>query len=674
MARDVDSEEMSEAQLDNAVEEARLDAIDATLSAQFDQDDRLGSGVSEEHPRDDLTFIQMTGLTRHDGGDKGEDADMDPNRPVVFVDKGVVDVDPSMGPQGIEGAESVDEEPLYVEPVVHNEASGSSADALKELIADIEGGGDEDAEAEEEEGVAEIDLVDDALLATLSAQAQGIPVENVVTQAEAVVADEVEAVEDSAVGAALDELKAEDVAEENVVADPGEADDEEESGIVMSTLEEAEQLLQAMEKQPREEEVPHDEAMEVSSASLDGLMGTTELDAGVAEVEGMLDAIEEDDVMALEVVSEPAPNVLEDDHSYVGRGVVNKPIEYNLEDAGLGEANDQDEIKPLRRSRNYAHKRMRQIQRLTVVLLVVAGLVLGSWLVYSYVTPMMIGAEDVYGLALEQEAAGKYLLASDTFGRFVAREPDHVLRPDAQYRAASLLMQVDVSSMDARQDILLASLGLFDQFVTQNPKDERVPRGESMMAILYYELGRYEEAINLLQGKGDALSDPDAELPRMRTLARCYGKLGDVAAAESAYLQAVVLSGNFKPEQDYNELGELFRVQGKLAQDAIVAGKFLDMAVKYWTEAVNVMGIDPQEAKRIEQKIEMLKKESGSTGVLMPDDTALNSEDLAPDEEMVEAASSAVVGDYEVNPAEEAAHLVPDGLAVSEEVLDVVEQ
>ena len=757
MAQDLEPEDMGEAQLDEAVEASNLDAIDAALNAQFDQDDRLGSGVPDGQGGDDLSFIQMSGLTRLEGEesddgvgadaieavkDVGGDEDMDPNRPVIFETAGVVDVDPGAGPEGLEGADALGEAPLYMEPEVPqadedeidaveaaadalaeelaaggldavapdsevvpeadsveeeitlesveaaanalaeesttsidvpvesglesetpleevessvaSEGEKSSLDALKELIADLEEG---DASVVEQEAVESVE--EDAESSASAPEeedgaAEDEPIVEELVEEEEPVADEVGLVDDAMLSSLTEQAQdTPEVAEEpgdSVEEDWGvsidEGDDEaviveRESGGTPTALEEAEQLLQALEQQPREE-------VEEEEFTIPMPMPVEEVDLSLTTP-----SVDGEGMGAQRVTLNAAAAALNTDK-------VN-------DDIALAEA------KPRRRSRNYARKRKRQLQRLVLAVLVLVLLGIGGVYGYQYLKAYMMKSEDLFVLAASQEAAGEYVEASENYLLFALRESQHYQRPEAQFRAASLLLEVDATSRDAQQDLLTTSLTLFEEFIADNPEDDRVERSKSMKAVLLYRLGRYEDAVEILQRDGRSVSDPIAELPKMRTLARCYAKLGEVAAAESAYLQAAVLPGNLNPEQDYRALGDLFsdlyRVQAGLNQDPVITGKYREMAVKYLTQATEVVGIDPIESNRIGEKLSLLERGAALNGVAQePTELEAQENSSTPAEAEEAVAPVEDVGDWEVNPAEEAAALAPAATEAAEEV------
>lgn len=228
---------------------------------------------------------------------------------------------------------------------------------------------------------------------------------------------------------------------------------------------------------------------------------------------------------------------------------------------------------------------------------------------YRWVEPRLVMPERAFAEAGALAARGKYREASIKYLDFVRLHPNHPKRPEAQFEAAFVLQLLEAKSFDEAQRIQQRSLGLFEQFVNDNPNHVRTIRAQSLMGLLNYRLGRYEEAVNLLRRPDLRLRDSAAALPALRTLARTYTQLSDYDAAESMYLQAASMPKNYNADVDYHELGDMFQKRAESAQNDEERIQFQRAAIGYWTHAMREPGIDPVNKARIREKHDWLLEE-----------------------------------------------------------------
>jgi tetratricopeptide (TPR) repeat protein len=235
--------------------------------------------------------------------------------------------------------------------------------------------------------------------------------------------------------------------------------------------------------------------------------------------------------------------------------------------------------------------------------------------VYLWTEPLLATPEDLLQQARSLETAERHAEASDAYLRFAASYPDHPERPEAQFRAACCLRLAPTNSFDAAQRVRARVLALFQEFVNDNPAHEKVARAKTLMGLLQFDLGDFQAAIALLQDPSLSLNDPTAALPALRTLARARWKLGDYDKATSAYLQAAALSTNYAADQDYEELGDLFRWRADHTRNAEEGRRFQQSAVEYWDRALRMPPLDPTSKSKIQEKRKWLVQQLEGAGV-----------------------------------------------------------
>jgi len=532
--------------------DSRVQEIDGSLIEGLAADERLQSGVPEGQRTTDLDFVRMTGLTRPpQPGTPPEDPAESAGsvEPLSFYEDGVSDVDAAVAPRGLEDPAGSEDDTLPAAEGPREEAEASPApEAADGLVAPVDELLLEEVPAAPEAEVPREPEVDPpALPPSTHVETEGILEE--LDEDEAAAWPPEEAGAPAAPGAetpAPDDLTG--------ATPPEGVAFTEEPAMPPDSLAEAEQLLETLESQPRE---PVDDDAEWT-------------DAGVPV---------------------PIPAALE-----------SEPAREADELAGPPHRN----APPRARRRSKGGRRRRHAVRWAIRLCSVAILAAAAVVAFAWLRPRMAGSEDVLAGAGALARQGRYLQASRAYADFVRRYPDHPSRAELQFLAAHCLQMAPTQSFDERQVNLERARELFRQFIDAHPAHAKTPRARVLMGQICAELGRHEDAIDLLRDPKLPLKDPDAALPALRLLGRSYAQLGDYEAAESAYLQAAALNGNYSPDLDFVALAELFRLRADRAQTPEDRERFLGAAIEQWAHAVRVPGIDPKSKERIERLMEHL--------------------------------------------------------------------
>jgi len=253
------------------------------------------------------------------------------------------------------------------------------------------------------------------------------------------------------------------------------------------------------------------------------------------------------------------------------------------------------------------------IMRWAVRLCSLAILAAAVSLAYFWLRPRMATPEEALAKAHKLSAQGQYARASQAFLDFIRAHPGHASQADLQFLAGHCLQMASTGTFDERQPNLVRALDVYRGFIEACPAHAKAPRARVLMGQINLELGRYEEAIDLLRDPKLPIKDPDAALPALRMLGRAHAHLGDYDAAESVYLQAASLGGNYSPDLDYVALAELFKLRADRAQSPAEREGFVKAAIEHWTHAVRVPGIDPKS----KEKIEWLMMQLGDEGAAM---------------------------------------------------------
>ena len=543
------------------------DDISGSLIETIETDARLQSGVPGDKRVGDLDFIQMTGLTRpgtsmHPQAPAAPPAseDLDPSRPVSFFETGVRDVDHTLSPGAIETPPALRADGLS--DSTRLAAPSTSAAALKKIVAELaESPGlfpDAGHEIQAEYAVAEPEPVPETPPAAAAEESSSL---------------------DETLSQLLSQLQAAESASPpalHEIAAPDTTDGTRGAANADRRLAEAEQLLQELEQQPRD-----------SSADFFSESTAPPLRKYRFEWQDPGPPSEEPDPEA-----ESERRIVYDYSAAPGRRRI---------------------------TRHQLSRQRRRFIRISLAALAVLAACAGAYLAYHYyINPAIMTPEEMIALAANQTAGCDFQKASQTYQWFVKRYPEHPFRPEAEFAAAWSLRAVPVTGPTAEL-LRKEALDLFARFVQNNPADPRRARAESVMGIIQYELGQYEQAINSLRDPARLAQDPSAALPMLRALAGAYRQINDFEHAESAYLQAAVHPRNYSSDADYFELGDLAAQRAKSVEDKTERAKFQASALDYWNRATHVSGIDPSVREEIQKHIDRLKTETGLTFAAAPE-------------------------------------------------------
>lgn len=275
-----------------------------------------------------------------------------------------------------------------------------------------------------------------------------------------------------------------------------------------------------------------------------------------------------------------------------------------------GEMSIYDRQSPFRgRRRGSFHKRrkVRWGQWLLLFLLVLTALA-GAYAGFNWYLNNMTDPQRLYRSGQQMMAREDYAGAASRFSSFAERNPNAPDRGTAIFLAALATQMTPADTPKERESLDKAALTLFQQFIAEFETHPKVDRARTMTGLLYYDLGLYTESIDQLRDPELRLRDPIGALPALRTLARAYAKLGDYKAAESAYLQAASLSGNYSPDVDYNELGHMFRTLAERADDSEARDRYMRRAIEQWQYAVQNSAIDPTSKRQIRRNMDVLEE------------------------------------------------------------------
>lgn len=632
------SQDREEAVHEREFVQRRLDEIDGSLMATIEEDARLQSGVPESGRTDELDFIQMTGLTR--SAVKTASAprvappdDLDPAQPVSFYEKGVVDVDHAIAPLGAEAPDLPKPAPAphTAVPPAENPAArppvippARSVDAFRELVADLtrDMEGKPAGHIADAPSIAETPDIQETQQSTVLEAPEPPPphakqeqpaaprIQDVFIE-EAPAAAEQNAVEDmpppdmpvpskmaaqaapeldDALPAIQDDAGSEDIApvvEEPPAASGTAAAEEPMRRLVSDTtqrLAEAEQLLNELEEQPREpqeEDSVHAPAPRRSDSLRQALPIDSDQSSG-------LDA--------------PAALNGGDDEERETR------FEYDYSAAPTKPA----------RSRRHTYSQRKLLRKFLFAAVILIAVAAGFMTFRSVLRPAMLSSEDLMRSARSAVQDGRYYEASQTFLQVTRRHPDQLLGAEAQFEAGVALQLSASGSGDAARKRREEALSVMIAFVRDHPADIKRPRAECLIGVLHFELGHYQEVVNILREPARQVDDPNAVLPILRTLAAAHRMMGEYDQAESAYLQAAVLPRNYSADADYYDLGELSRERARLAETPADRQRFLQAALTYWDKAVRIPGGDPSKRTEIQKQIDRIRADIAAEGVTLP--------------------------------------------------------
>jgi tetratricopeptide (TPR) repeat protein len=260
-----------------------------------------------------------------------------------------------------------------------------------------------------------------------------------------------------------------------------------------------------------------------------------------------------------------------------------------------------------RRSRRHSRGARRGLKLLKVLfyLVLLGGLAATLWIYVA--APMLLQDEDLAVRAERLMAARDYSAASQTYLQLASRmAPGDLERANAEFRAAYALTLGPETSGDDTKRRYGTALSLFKQFTETYPQHPKRARALSLMGRLHFELQAFEEAITVLRDQVKPADDPAAALSMLRYLARAYSMTGQYEQAETSYLQAATLPGNYNAEADYLELGDLFRQRAGLENDPVARKPLEEMAMSYWRRAMQVPGVAPGDRNTLEERLQWL--------------------------------------------------------------------
>ncbi len=266
------------------------------------------------------------------------------------------------------------------------------------------------------------------------------------------------------------------------------------------------------------------------------------------------------------------------------------------------------------RSRRHGTRRRRRAIRWTIyavlfVLIIAGGGLGGSYGYRHFLKPVMGKPEALLQEARVLSGKGRFADAADRFLLYAERVPDGLARPDALFNAACALQRTEgAGTATERQARLHRALAVFEQFIKDYPDHVKRRRAEILSGVVLMELDEYDRATEVLRDALARAEDKLSQLPILRTLARVHAQAGQYEQAESMYLQAAVLSQNLTPEVDYDELGQLFHALARMAPNETERQARLEKAVEYLTRAAETRGISPDYRDDLKERIAMLKE------------------------------------------------------------------
>jgi TolA-binding protein len=631
----------------------RLEAIDGTLSAGFEDDARLQNGVPQRERASELDFIQMSGLTRGTAAPVRTPSTarpLDADSPLSFYESGVVDVDARARAgrgRDVERHQPEPDTPLGLEPSISR-----SADALRALVAELES-----------EGVAPDDAEDVPEPACTEAI---LPATPDIADAPEVELDE--AALNAAIGAWVVETAPAATPDTTALAslDAAEEDDFDSllAAFEMPDAPPADMPLESLEdEEPGGADTAAPETPEVALAleEEEDLMREAEALLAAVSAQPREEELEILDTRAIPPQDDPAPpyafltplpHVAEAKHRHADTPDPESP----RDEVPEGEF-DYGMVTGRRHYGRHFARRSRRWKRVftTVVLLMIVA-VAGGVGYRTYLRPAVLGPERLWSEAQAGIDAGRFDEGSRQFEQYAARFPNDTLRAEALFNAAFYrqLPEAAATVEPKRQE---ESAALFEQFLREHPGDGRVDRARVMLGIAQFNLKRYDQSIQLLRESAKELNDPTAALPVLRTLASAYRMQNLYRDAESTYLQAATLPKNFAPDADYFALGEMLRAEAALEEDLDARTALLQRTAEYWTRAMDSPAIDPIERDKIQTLMDWLNKEIGApAGTVETPSTAAPAP--APADLAAPAAAIAQDGSqWDPDPAQEAAYL-----------------
>lgn len=546
----------------------RLNQLDSSLMDELQSDERFSSGVPNEQRTNALDFIQMTGLTRPSSAMEmpaPSPESLNPTEPVSFYERGVADVDHTVGPAAMESPHQTNgSDVLHTPQESTSPPPSASVDAFKDIIADLTG---EQPSQEPPHSEAPVELpspIEPEFEKDFSTQGETSALGGLEASAPPVAPTPPSAPEspEYAAGDDFDQLLESNEPASSVAMPP--------LAGANAQLAEAEQLLHELEQQPREEYQQPLTPMKQTPSQYEAIPPYT---ARPQRPEAGTEASMSGDFAA--------------DPDYIYSGVATQ-----------------------QHSPRHSRWRRKTLRRLMAVTVAVALLATMAAAIFIWIIPFIQGSESHIEQAQQSLQAGNFADAAKSFERHAGSAGlSGQEQAQAYFDAASALYRLAIQG-DAKtgRDNMNKALEKFQYFVTNYASDPNVFQANQFMGIILYKLGNYGLAIDLLKDSVGLAGESYKDLPVLRTLARAYRDNRNFSDAESTYLQVAAHPENYSSEVDYEELGDMFHLRATDLQDAAETERLQQRALEYWSNALMVPGINPVKREEIARKVNFTKK------------------------------------------------------------------
>jgi TolA-binding protein len=269
-------------------------------------------------------------------------------------------------------------------------------------------------------------------------------------------------------------------------------------------------------------------------------------------------------------------------------------------------------------SRRVYRNRGRKLIRRLAILAILPILAAIAYLVYEeYFAHRVRTPEQLLSASTTMMDKGAYADAAKQLLLFSTHYPDDARTPEALFDAAVAVHMSPAASRDAQTARNRRALEIFQQFLSRNPNHMKARRAQHLAGLIQFELGEYEEAIATLRPLTAAAGrglDPLVTVPALRTLARAYVQLGEAETAIDLYQAVASMPRNYTPEIDHFELGRLLVEMADKAGSPEEKRALKERASRYWLEAISTSGIDPAERERVRAMRDLLLEELLATG------------------------------------------------------------
>ncbi len=559
-----------------------FDAIDAALSGEAGQDDRVSSGVPDALRTNDDDFLAMSGIAPAESLPERETPAPEADDSLNFYESGVEDVDAIANPASdveVDVSTEADIDASLASPVI----SGSRGD-LKDIMADLgvsstppapesiaEPSRDEMPELLDQVKADIIgELRDD--ISSIKASAQPAPApavsEELPSLLEKVKSDIIDGLQEDL--SALKQGQRE--AAEALRAPEPAVPVEEETSIGSASpkdaapeLAEAERLIQELQQQPRDSSPEIPEA-DLEPIDLDAIAGQVEADPETPQLDGEFG---------------------------------------NERDATVyGQAGSKKRRKGSRKERF-----RRRAKRYAAIVLVVIAVVLIGWPYmrsgWNLLMPSLQSPDNLFAEAEHAYEQAQPIQASKGFQSFHQEFPNDPRAESALFKAGYVLLSAppNLGTQHFRD-----AVALFDRFETMYPESERIAAVEGMKGLAYHMMGEHEQAITLLTANSKSFTaDESMAIPMLRTLARSHVAREEFEEAENRLRQAASMRSNFTVDQDYSELADISVLQAKRTPDRAEQAALLEAAEGYVDDALRSNYIDQQRQSALEKKRDQIR-------------------------------------------------------------------